>query len=192
MFLRLIAILCCIAECSPAAASELKIGTFDALRVFNEYDHTKELNVKSTTAMFQMGPASAQIETSRYSQLKASIDALSNQLERSSKGQDTSRLENELKIAKLELTVEELRMTLSSKQTIDTSINDAQVMRGTLINEIWKEARILAKEQGYALLIPQQAPPNFSCVVSGGSFPDVTNDLIAQLNRKFRQANGKK
>jgi hypothetical protein len=170
------------------SADELRIARFDVQRVFDEYQHTKDLKAATLSKINVGGPGSYTPSMERRDKLKASVDTLTERLKAATAGTpEQERLELQLQIATLELQLDELRRTLESTQRERTQVDDAWRQRAQLLGEIFSAASRLCTERGYQVLAPDNLPSDgsvLSFVVTGTS-DDLTEPLLARLNQEY-------
>src|SRR4051794_14705261 len=98
-----------------ANGDELRIARFDAKRVFDQYQHTKdlekEISAKRHTRLSE--PESERLEN--HLKLKSRVDDFTARIRGATAGTpERERLEQQLQIATLELQLDELRFTIES------------------------------------------------------------------------------
>jgi hypothetical protein len=170
------------------SADEFRIARFDLQRVFDEYQHTKDLKTAVLSKIHVGGPGSYTPSMERHDKLKAAADALTEKFKAATAGTpERERLELQLQIANLELQLHELRRTFESTQRERTQVDETFRQRAQLLGEIFSVASRLCTERGYQVLAPDNIPSDgsvLSFVVSDRG-DDLTEPLLARLNREY-------
>lgn len=171
-----------------ARAEELRIARFDAQRVFDQYQHTtdleKEISVKRNTRL--SGPESERLEARL--KLKDRVDDFTAKLREATAGTpERERLAQQLQIATLEQQIDGLARAIEGLRREQTLKAESQSQRAGIIREIWAEAAVFATENRYSLVIPDGlgADGPFVSIVVTGKFDDITDSLLTRLNKRY-------
>jgi Outer membrane protein (OmpH-like) len=173
----------------PCFANDFRMARFDARRVFNEYNHTKEFQqaVDKKRSARATGREASEIEQRR--KLKERLVELSAKVKQAGVGTpERERLEQAEKIALLELQIAEIRRELEERQRADAADEELRRNRAKVIDEIRLEASLLAAERGYALVVPDYAASELNVIITTAKSDDITEPLIERLNRKYQEA----
>jgi Skp family chaperone for outer membrane proteins len=173
-----------IVAASSAFGDDVRIARFDAKRVFEQYQHTKEVSAKR----HPMGPGSATPEIEERIKLKERLANLSERVKQAAEGTgERERSEQAEKIAGLELQLAELRWALENRQRADAASEELRRNRAKLVKEIWSETKSLASERGYALVVPDDlSSEGLLNVITSAKCDDITDELIVRLNQKYQ------
>ena len=185
---RVLTIAASFALALSASADELRIARFDVQRVFDEYQHTKDLKTATLSKINVGGPGSYTPSVERRDKLKTRMDTLTEKLKTATVGTpERERLELQLQLATLETQLDELRRTLESTQRERTQVDESWRQRAQVLGEIFSAASRLCTERGYQVLAPANLPSDgsvLSFVVTGTS-DDLTEPLLARLNQEY-------
>ncbi len=162
----------------------MRFARFDADRVFNEYHKTKKLREEISIKRHDMGPDSANTEVRRRLELSRRVQELSERLKNNAKNTPSAtELEQDLRIASLELELYELKVGREATHKADLAIQDMQRAQAKILGEITVEVKKLAAAHGYAFVIPEKGSgPDLPVIVVGVELADITDELIAKLN----------
>ena len=184
---RILAIGASLALLLPANADELRIGRFDALRVYNQYQHTKDIQREIDGKISVGGPGSFTPDIERRAKLKTRSDKLTEALKTTPAGSpERERIDLQLQMTTLELELEELRAAFKGVQR-DRSLQDERMRQvSELLGEIQSAALRLSKERGYHVLVPENLPSgSYPSIIVAGASDDVTEALLARLNDEY-------
>jgi hypothetical protein len=171
-----------------ANADELRMARFDVKRVFDEYQHTKDLMRVALGKTNFGGPHSITPSMDRSDRIKERHDKLLDLFRASAAGSsERERLDLQLQISSLERQLDEVRRTLEETQRERTSQDEAMKQRSDILTEIWSAAARLGAERGYLLLIPDYLPTlgPFPILVAPGASDDLTEQLLTRLNEEY-------
>lgn len=174
---------------SSAFGDDVRIARFDAKRVFEQYQHTKELQDAVSAKRHPMGPGSATPAIEQQLELKERLADLSGKVKRAVEGTpERERLEQAEKIAALELQLAELRRALENRQRADAASEELRRNRAKVIEEIWSEAKLLASEKAYALTVPDNLSADgfLNVIITSAKSDDISDELLARLNQKYQ------
>jgi hypothetical protein len=173
---------------SPAFADDLRIARFDAKRVFENYQHTKEAELKVSTWRLPMGPGSVNATSDAVMTAREKVFEVANKTMHASAGTpEREKLEVEKRIAELELEVAELRSGMHGLAQLTEHTDETLRDRAAIIKEIWAEAKLLATEHHYSLLVADglEAEVSNVFVPAASKLEDVTEELLQRINNKY-------
>ena len=173
----------------PAGADELPIARFDAQRVFDQYQHTKDIQRKIDEKRSVGGPGSYTPSIDRRDKLKTRSDKLTEALKTAPAGSpERERIELQLQMAALELELDEVRAAVAGAHR-DRSLQDESMRQhAELVGEIRSAALRLGKERGYRLVVPDNLPSGLGLylpILVSGAGEDLTEALLARLNEEY-------
>jgi Skp family chaperone for outer membrane proteins len=171
----------CLALIAYSRADEPRIARFDVVRVFEQYQHTKDIN--------------AAISDKRHSRLPSDVNAVRECYEAAKKrvedaraaNDHTERAELQLRNATLNAQNLELQITVERLKRDKSLQDEASRQRAEILREIWAAARDLGNERGCHLLVLENLPSDllhFTIVVTGAT-DDLTEPLLARLNAQY-------
>jgi Skp family chaperone for outer membrane proteins len=184
---RLFAIAASLALLLPASADELHIARFDAQRVFDQYQHTKDIQRKIDEKRNVGGPGSFTPSMERRDKLKTRSDKLTEALKMAQAGSpERERIDLQLQITALELELDELRAAIEGAKR-DRGLQDESMRQhAELVGEIRSAALRLSKERGYRLLVPDNLPSGlYLPILVSGAGDDLTEALLTRLNEEY-------
>jgi Skp family chaperone for outer membrane proteins len=169
-------------------ADELRIARFDAARVFDQYQHTKEVGLEISAKRQPNGPGSYSPELDELAKRERRLAEVTEKVKRTAAGSpERERLEQEERIASIERRIAEIKLEAVHGQRFEESSEKTQIARSKILEEIEAEARSLATERGYALIVPENwAAQGFVGAIVNPKWDDVTEVLLERLNQKYK------
>jgi len=176
-----------------ASAEELRIARFDVKRVFDQYQHTRDLEAMISDKRHSRLPSDSL--PSDIDEIKKRYYAAKERLDeaRAANGRvqagtpERERSDLQLQFATVEFQYLELKLTLEGMKRAQTLLDESQRQRAELLQEIWAGAMTLGNERGYRILVPDNLPSGglILNVVVTGATDDLTEPLVSWLNERY-------
>ncbi len=179
---------------ASAEADEFRIARFDAQRVFDEYQHTKDLRSAIAGKINVDGPATDTPELGRQLKLEARVAELTSKTKAvPANSQERDRLELQLQLATLETQIDDLRRALESIRREQAQKESVQQQRRQLLEEISSAGSRICADRGYQALVPYRVPIEgpFPSIVVSSTGDDLTEALLERLNREYAAGKSK-
>jgi hypothetical protein len=172
------------------AADELQIARFDAARFFDQYQHTKDLRAAADRKRNVTGPQTDEQlrQSEKLGKLRTRNEEALAGIARAPEGSpESEQLEMKGRIAALELKIEELALNLEGQRQERNGTKEVELQRTTITGEIWAEAKVIASEKGYSVVIADGLSSDgiFVNVTVIAKIEDITDLLLARLNQRY-------
>lgn len=184
---RIVAFLLCTMCALAVRGEELRIARCDMRRVFDEYQHTIELKRLADERRNVTGPSTAAVREvfeARALELKRVED----ELKQAPVGTPAwDALQGRRETAGLVLKINQLRFALDRGKRAEAVEAEMKQWRDMVVGEIMTEARALAEERGYDIIVTDVSAfrGTFAPVIATDRAEDVTDELLKRLNRKY-------
>jgi Skp family chaperone for outer membrane proteins len=186
---RIVGTLLSLIAAVTAQADEPVVARFDAKRVFEQYQHTKDIELANSAKRHPMGPGSYTPSMERHDVIKRRFSVATEKLKQANPGSpEHQRGELELRIVSLELELDELRASLENANRAQASAEEHLRHRAMIINEIWAEAGLLGRERGYSVVLPEGLPTDgilLNVIINNIKADDITQTLLTRLNQRY-------
>jgi Skp family chaperone for outer membrane proteins len=173
---------------SPAFGGDFRMARFDAKRVFEQYQHTKDVQEAVSARRNVTGPHSETPDIEERVKLDDQLACISDKIKRTAPGSpEYERLALEQRIAALQVHVAALNKTLADWYRGQDSQKEMSHVRAKIIQEICAEVRVLASAEGYSLIVAENSDSDaFPNVILDAKSDDVTEKLLKRLNDRYR------
>jgi Skp family chaperone for outer membrane proteins len=173
---------------SSAFPDQLRVARFDSDQVFNGYEHTKEIQHAISAKRHPMGPGSDMPSTDEQSKIEAQLTSISDKIKQHAVGTlEYKNLILEQQIAALQVEVAGLKRNLADIYRGEAAQEEISQVRAEIVKEICIEAKALASEKGYSLIIVES--PNSGLlpnVILNSKSDDLTKELLKRLNDRYQ------
>jgi hypothetical protein len=172
-----------------SSAEDQRMARYDCNRVYTKYLRTEELSVVVSYMRNTGGPGSTTPGVEQLIARQQQFDDIVVKVKQAIEGTpERERLENAQKIAALELQLAQIHRADELHERAVALSADFRRKQANIIQDIAAEAKLLASEKSYILVVPDNLPPDdFHTVINGASLEDVTDELISRLNAKYRK-----
>lgn len=181
---RAITILFFIASFLPTRADELRIARFDAKRVFDQYQRTKDESARPSKRDDPPTELDQTLERhktqkKRVEELQASVAAAA--------ADARDHLQLQLAVAILRAQNTELEAKLLRLRREQELKDKALSVRADILKEIWQAASHLAPERHYQLVVPRDLSGDrlFVSAITSEHADDLTELILARLNEQY-------
>ena len=177
-------ILLSVASLLSARADELRIARFDAKRVFDQYQHTKDESAQHSK--HDEPPSKLDESLDRYKTQKQRIEELQSSVTAAS-GDTRERLQLQLETAILRAQNTELQIELQNLRREQELKDKALSKRAQILKEIWATASHFGTERHYHLIVPNDLTADglFISVITSEHADDITEELLTRLNEQY-------
>lgn len=181
---RAVTILLFLASLLSTRADELRIARFDAKRVFDEYQRTKDESTQYSK--HDDPPTELDKALERYKTQKKRIDDLQASVAAAA-ADAREHLQSQLDVAILTGQNTELEITLHRLRREQELKDKAISVRAQILKEIWQAASHFATERHYQLVIPNDLTCDglFISVIASEHGDDLTDPILARLNEQY-------
>jgi len=183
---RLAAVLWLVSAVQVASADELRIARFDAQRVFQECQQSKEIEAAKDNQRGDRAPETP--AATRWFKLKDQVVALTEQVKRAREdAPERERLELQLKLATLTLEVEQLHRQFELEELEKKQAAERLRERSEILGAIWGAASRLGAERNYRIVVPDRLPSDglFFTIPVSGATDDLTDAILARVNEEY-------
>jgi len=141
----------------------------------------------------QSGPQTEKLEAQwaslrEYYRLRARVEDLQAKLRQViADPEELNQLKRELEVAVVALNFENVRLSLEGDSRESFLIEESKQRRQRLVDEIFAEAKALAIERGYDMVVSDSLPSDGSltALFVTKRADDVTDELLARLNKQY-------
>lgn len=182
------------ASLAQAVGEELRIARFDAVRVFDQYQRTKDAERKQSERRNSSirGPASegwdALQEMNRYNAIVARVKELGAKIEAAKPGSpERAELQIQERAAVLDARETQFKIQEASATRERKQQDEAKQLRAEILKDIRDAVKQLANDRGFQLVVPENLPEDIAMVGIFAALKgdDITEALLTLLNERY-------